>query len=252
MSNLNENSNYYTTGEMAKLCNVSVRTVQYYDTRNILVPSELSEGGRRLYSEEDLRKLKIICFLRNIDIPINSIGELLEEEKPENVISILLEQQEQILKDEIAERQSKLQTLEELNRELKDVEHFSVESIGDIAYMMENKKKLRKIYSVMVAVGVVMDIIEVATLILWITKGIWWPFAIGMVFVVLMGILISKYYIEHVAYICPECHTVFKPKVKEMIFAPHTPKTRRLTCSKCGYKGFCVETYYDENGNIKE
>lgn len=42
----------YTTGELAKLCNVSVRTVQYYDSRNILVPSELSEGGRRLYSEE--------------------------------------------------------------------------------------------------------------------------------------------------------------------------------------------------------
>ena len=38
----------YTTGEIAKLCGVSVRTVQYYDSRNILVPSALSEGGRRL------------------------------------------------------------------------------------------------------------------------------------------------------------------------------------------------------------
>ena len=46
----------YTTGEIAKLCGVSVRTVQYYDTRNILVPSELSEGGRRLYSEEDVKR----------------------------------------------------------------------------------------------------------------------------------------------------------------------------------------------------
>ncbi len=44
----------YTTGEIAKLCGVSVRTVQYYDSRNILSPSELSEGGRRLYSEADL------------------------------------------------------------------------------------------------------------------------------------------------------------------------------------------------------
>lgn len=46
----------YTTGEIAKLCGVSVRTVQYYDTRNILTPSELTEGGRRLYSEEDLKR----------------------------------------------------------------------------------------------------------------------------------------------------------------------------------------------------
>ncbi len=43
----------YTTGEIAKLCGVSVRTVQYYDERGILIPSELSEGGRRLYSEDD-------------------------------------------------------------------------------------------------------------------------------------------------------------------------------------------------------
>ena len=54
----------YTTGEMAKLCGVTVRTVQYYDARGILIPSELSEGGRRLYSEDDLKRLKVICFLR--------------------------------------------------------------------------------------------------------------------------------------------------------------------------------------------
>ena len=47
----------YTTGELAKRCGVTVRTVQYYDTRGILVPSELSEGGRRLYSEEDLKRI---------------------------------------------------------------------------------------------------------------------------------------------------------------------------------------------------
>ena len=43
----------YTTGEVAKLCGVSVRTVQYYDTRDIVCPTELSEGGRRLYSEDE-------------------------------------------------------------------------------------------------------------------------------------------------------------------------------------------------------
>ena len=44
MSQQNGNSNKYTTGEIAKLCGVTVRTVQYYDTRGILIPSELSEG----------------------------------------------------------------------------------------------------------------------------------------------------------------------------------------------------------------
>ena len=81
----------YTTGEVAKLCGVSVRTVQYYDTRNILTPSELSEGGRRLYSEEDLKRMKIICFLRDMDLPINTIAQLLTDEHPEDVIELLLD-----------------------------------------------------------------------------------------------------------------------------------------------------------------
>ena len=76
----------YTTGELAKLCNVTVRTVQYYDKRGILIPTELSEGGRRLYSESDLQRLKVICFLREVNVPIDAISQLLEEEHPEKVI----------------------------------------------------------------------------------------------------------------------------------------------------------------------
>ena len=89
----------YTTGEIAKLCGVTVRTVQYYDTRGILVPSELTEGGRRLYSEDDVKRLKIICFLRELGLPIDQVRQLLTEEDPGNVISLLLDQQEKTLKE---------------------------------------------------------------------------------------------------------------------------------------------------------
>lgn len=236
----------YTTGEIAKQCGVSVRTVQYYDSRGILVPSELTEGGRRLYSEEDVRRLKIICFLRELDLPINSIGKLLSEKNPQEVIALLLEEQQKELSTEIAEKQSQLDKLEELKRSLKRVEHFSVESIGDVAYFMKNKKKLRRMHTIMIAFGIVMDVVEIGTLALWIWKGIWQPFAIGMCLVVAMGIWISVFYYKRVVYICPQCHTVFRPAFKEMFWARHTPNTRRLTCVSCGYHGFCVETYGEE------
>ena len=158
----------YTTGEIAKLCGVSVRTVQYYDTRNILVPSELSEGGRRLYSEEDLKRMKIICFLRDLDLPINTISRLLTEEHPENVIDLLLEQQEAALRTDIADRQAKLNKLELLQREVRTVENFSVESIGDIAHVMENRKKLRKLHMLMLTVGIPLELVE------WITFFYGW------------------------------------------------------------------------------
>ena len=124
----------YTTGEMAKLCGVTVRTVQYYDTRGILVPSELSEGGRRLYTEDDLRMMKMICFLREVGLSIDSISKLLTEEDPGSVISILLDQQEQVLKDEIAASKTKMAKLEELKKELKGKDIFYVESMIPATY----------------------------------------------------------------------------------------------------------------------
>ncbi|MBD5455189.1 MAG: MerR family transcriptional regulator [Lachnospiraceae bacterium] len=111
---------------------------------NILVPSKLSEGGRRLYSDDDLTRMRIICFLREAGISISSIESLLHDEHPEKVI--------------------------------------------------------------------------------WV----------------------SKYYFKNVAYICPECHKVFKPRFKEAFWANHTPTLRKLTCTGCGHKGWCVETCAEE------
>lgn len=233
----------YTTGEMAKLCGVTVRTVQYYDTRQILIPSELSEGGRRLYSDDDLKRMKIICFLRELGLPIDSISQLLSEEKPENVISILIEQQEQALRAELTENQKKLEKLAELKSALKSISHFSVESIGDIALLMKSKEKLKKLHRIMLLVGIPMNMMQWVTIILWVATGVWWPFAVYVPVAIFCGLWISKYYYEKAAYICPQCHEVFKPKFGEMFWAKHTPSTRKLTCTYCGYHGFCVETY---------
>lgn len=236
----------YTTGEIAKLCGVSVRTVQYYDSRNILVPSELSEGGRRLYSEDDLKRMRIICFLREAGLPINSIGELFAEEHPEKVISILLDQQEQTLREELEEQQKKLSIVETIKRELKEVKSFSVESIGDIALIMKNKNKLRKMRWAMVLTGIPVTALQWTSIVLWITHGLWWLFVIWACVAIPWGIVVSINYFKRVAYICPECHEVFRPRLKEVFWAYHTPKMRRLTCPKCGHKGLCVEVYAEK------
>ena len=238
----------YTTGEIAKLCGVSVRTVQYYDSRNILIPSELSEGGRRLYSENDLKRMRIICFLREAGLPINSISELFNEEYPEKIISVLLDQQEQILREEIAEGQKKLSIIETIKRELKEIENFSVESIGDIAHIIKQNNNLAKMRWITVLMGIPVTALQWTSIVLWITHGLWWLFAIWVCVAIPWGIIVSIYYYKHVAYICPECHEVFRPPFKEMFWAYHTPKMRRLTCPKCGRKGLCVEVYAQKDG----
>ena len=233
----------YTTGEIAKLCGVSVRTVQYYDDRGILIPSELSEGGRRLYTEDDLKRMHIICFLREAGLPINSIAALFAEKNPEKIIAVLLDEQERTLRQELAERQAKLDLIEGIKREVKDIESFSVESIGDIAHIMKQKNKLSKMRWTMVLTGIPVTALQWTSIVLWITQGLWWLFVIWAAVAIPWGICISTYYFRHVAYICPECHEVFKPTLREVLWAYHTPKMRRLTCPKCNRRGLCVEVY---------
>ena len=233
----------YTTGELAKLCGVTVRTVQYYDTRGILIPSGLSEGGRRLYSEDDLKRMKIICFLRELDLPIDAISQILKEEHPEKVISLLIEQQEKVLQDEISDKENKLDKLRELKNGLRNRAGFSFETIGDIALIMEGKKKLKKMRLMMILTGIPFTAFQWFSVIFWIVRGIWWPFAAWALVAAVWGTLVSRYYFNHVRYICPECHEVFQPTLKEAFWANHTPNTRKLTCTSCGYKGFCVEVW---------
>ena len=236
----------FTTGELAKLCGVTVRTVQYYDARGILIPSELSEGGRRLYSEDDLKRLKVICFLREMDIPIDAISQILKEEHPEKVIGLLIEQQEKALSDEIAEKEKKLDNLHDLKNGLRGKTVISLETIGDIAISMEGKKKLKNMRWMMILTGIPVTALQWFSIIFWIVKGIWWPFVLWVLVAVIWGIWVSRYYFRHVKYICPECHEVFRPTLKEAFWANHTPTARKLTCTACGRKGFCVEIWGGE------
>ena len=246
MSQKSEKSNLFTTGEIASLSGVSVRTVQYYDDRGILIPSELSEGGRRLYTEDDLKRMRIICFLREVGFSIKSISALFAEKHPESIISVLLDEQEQVLREELAEREARLDLIDGIRRELRGLENFSVDSIGDIVHVMKQKSKLTKMRWTMVLTGIPVTALQWTSIVLWITNGLWWLFVIWAALAVPWGIVISKYYFDHTAYICPECHEVFKSKFKEAFWSYHTPRMRRLTCPKCSRHGLCVEVFAEK------
>lgn len=67
-----------TVGETARLTGVSVRTLHYYDEIGLLHPSGLSEGGYRLYDGARLARLQQILFFREMDLPLEEIGRILD------------------------------------------------------------------------------------------------------------------------------------------------------------------------------
>lgn len=236
----------YTTGELARLCGVSVRTVQFYDAKDLLKPTELTEGGRRLYSDDDLNKLRLICMLKALGLTLASIKGILDSDSSGKVLLLLLDEQVKQIDNEIRDRQKQLDSIKAVIESIRHTNRIPVNSISDIERMMKSKKKLRKTHVTMLIVGLIMDAIQIGAVFLWIAKGIWLPFAIGVPFVILMGILITRMYYKNTEYICAECNARLKPTLGKFLFSSHTPKTRKLKCPQCGHIGYCVEVASEE------
>lgn len=237
----------YTTGELAKKCNVSVRTVQYYDERGILVPTEISEGGRRLFSDDDVATLETICFLRDLDISIKSIAEILESDESKKVIELLLEEQEKNLREEIKRKNEQLDKIKGISSYLVSFKEGSQKTIHDISEIMERKERQKAMYKKMLAVAIPLEIAEIVTFILGILKGIWIPFLVTLGVLVIAIIFLFNYWYKRTAYICPECHLEYRPGKIEAFFANHNPKMRKLTCPSCNRKIWSLEVYREES-----
>ncbi|MCM1182590.1 MAG: MerR family transcriptional regulator [Roseburia sp.] len=237
----------YTTGELAKKCNVSVRTVQYYDERGILVPDKLSEGGRRLFKEKDVARLETICFLKDLGISLKSIADIFASSESKEVVSLLLEQQMTELEKEISEKNEQLARVKRMRSMMQTFDELSETSIHDISMIMENRKKLSEIYKRILMAVIPAEALEVGSFVYGLLSKNWIPFAVSIALVAACVLALFPYWYRHVKYLCPQCHAAFKPSKAEAMLANHTPKTRKLTCPCCKRKLWCIELRDDDN-----
>jgi DNA-binding transcriptional MerR regulator len=68
----------YTVKQLARLSGVSVRTLHHYDEIGLLKPAFLGENRYRYYGREELLRLQDILFHRELGVPLQEIGKLLE------------------------------------------------------------------------------------------------------------------------------------------------------------------------------
>jgi MerR family Zn(II)-responsive transcriptional regulator of zntA len=67
----------FKIGQLAKLADVTSDTVRFYEKKGMMVHSFRSEGGYRLYSEEDLLRLRFIRYAKRLGFTLETIAELL-------------------------------------------------------------------------------------------------------------------------------------------------------------------------------
>ena len=68
----------YTVKQLAKLSGVSVRALHHYDEIGLLKPATVGSNGYRYYGREELLRLQQILFHRELRLPLDEIGKLLD------------------------------------------------------------------------------------------------------------------------------------------------------------------------------
>lgn len=66
-------------GELAEAAGVTIRTLHYYEEIDLLVASNRTAAGHRLYSDDDVERLYRICLLRRLGLPLADVARALDD-----------------------------------------------------------------------------------------------------------------------------------------------------------------------------
>lgn len=67
----------YTVNQLAKVSNVTVRTLRFYDEIGLLKPACIASNGYRVYREQQLLQLQQILFFRELGFELKQIQEII-------------------------------------------------------------------------------------------------------------------------------------------------------------------------------
>ncbi len=112
-------------GDIAKEFGVSQRTIRFYEEKGILKPDAYTDSGYRLYSEENIKRLKVVLLLRKIGFSISEIKSFLNIDllgnTPEENLNLLIG----ILRKKLKDTLDKIEALTHLKMDIeKALDHL--------------------------------------------------------------------------------------------------------------------------------
>ncbi len=130
-----------TVGELAKKVNTTVRTIQYYDREGLLKPSQISEGGRRLYSGKDMLRLHQILSLKYLGFSLDDIKTRLTNLDTPNDVAAILSQQADIIQQRIAGLNEALLAIQSLQSEVLQMQKVDFIKYAQIIELLQQKNQ---------------------------------------------------------------------------------------------------------------
>ena len=110
----------YRIGEIGKLLDLSTRTIRYYEEIGLLNTVKRIEGGRRIFTDEDLRRLRFIKKLKLLGLSLGEMAELENHYYKHRTNKKILPKVAELLRRHGSEIESRINELGKLKKEIND------------------------------------------------------------------------------------------------------------------------------------
>lgn len=137
---------YYTSGEFAKKAHVTLRTIRWYDRKNLLKPSYRKENGTRLYTDGDLAKLQQILLFKYLGFSLDDIREMTLTSTDEDFLLGSLQIQKKLVQERISELSDVYQALCDTTEVIEKHEDVNWNQMLNLIHMTSADQSLKTQY----------------------------------------------------------------------------------------------------------
>lgn len=107
-----------SSGDLARATGNTVRTIRFYEEEGLLRPAEISDGGHRRYTEDELERLRLITDLRELGLALGEIRTLLELRSGCVTAAEFAIRFQQVLAGHLEQAQRRLERMRRVKKEL--------------------------------------------------------------------------------------------------------------------------------------
>lgn len=137
---------YYTTGEFAKKAHVTLRTIRWYDSKNLLKPSGYTEGGARLYTDGDLAKLQQILLFKYLGFSLDDIREMIMTSGDEEYLLGSLDIQKKLVQEKIEELNDVYRALDQTKEAIEKYHGRDLNAMLNLIHITNDDQSLKTQY----------------------------------------------------------------------------------------------------------
>ncbi len=119
--------------EVEKLTGISRQNIRFYERKGLLKPGRDTDNSYRLYSEEDVRRLKEVKLFRKLDMPLDELQKLLEGK-------LSLEEALRHQRERLEKEQERLGAALDFCRNIKEVQLGDMD-VDEYLQRMEREEK---------------------------------------------------------------------------------------------------------------